>query len=56
MEPKIMKAMEVTMKYNLTDVTAFINLKEDGTLIIIPEEPTECIRKIEIPGVGELFK
>lgn len=56
MKPMLMKAMKAKIKYNLTEVDAYINLSEDGTLIIVPEEPTEVIKKIEIPGVKILFE
>lgn len=53
---KVMKAMKTKVKYNLTEVDAYVHLSDDGVLTIIPEEPTECIKKIEIPGAEVLFK
>ena len=55
-KPVLLKAMKVTAKYNLTEVECFVNVDENGSLIIVPEEPTECIRKIEVPFIGTLFE
>lgn len=55
-KPDVMKSMKVTAKYNLIEIECFVNVSDDGTLIIVPEEPTECIRKIEVPFIGTLFE